>query len=672
MQPFPVKAEAPGPEPACRIRVSRGILMLVVCAAIQGLVSESAAADSLYTDKPIPIFLQQPTATAFMSYRIEDEKRVVAGEEREKDDTSLRLRLDLRTQGWIYHPALVNYQISLRPEFKRQTQQARGTPEQSTRGDIFGYDISTIWLGAKPYSVELSSGRNRSDASASGVTDVITETQHNRAALNLRYPIFPTTISYVDQTTNTEDFFHTQIQEKTWLIQSDKKTDNRSTNFRAQTTEFQRTISDSASASDRFVAFLTDNYTTKNGARFFNSLRFTDTSSTGLSSTRLGFSSNLLVPHTKKFSTRYSLDWHDAEDQFFTSTSTRISTGLIHQLYDNLRTSFRVQGSKSSQSAGDLNSYGAHLNLSYVRVIPWGSISFRVGGGERIDDNQRVAIASEVRDEAHAFVGISTQIILENINIDTDSIILTSADGLVTYIRGIDYEVQVRGQATVIVRDIFAGIGDDARVLANYRYAANPPAKTGMSTRQYGASLTLWEKFRLYYQENSSKQRLIEGIAPPTLIDDSGSKVGSELMLGWSTTRFEMEDRDSTVLPVKQWRLDQNFRFRQRARVSFGLGAGISETEFKDTGDVSRRNRYSGTLTWRIGSRARFRTRIFYGNVRSDDRRTTEKGLMSSIEWRYGAWRPRLRYELLDVVNVFADETRNRELIYFDVQRFFG
>jgi hypothetical protein len=490
-------------------------------------------------------------------------------------------------------------------------------------------------------------------------------------ALDLRYAKLPTQISYRDQTVDSGGFYSTRNEGKTWRVETSQEIGQHKMRLVADTTERSRKILESNSLLERQTVSLTDNYRSPNGVTMSNALRFYESTSPNFDRRRMGLTSKLRIQHADKLSTSYGFSFRDSDERQFSANAKSISAGLSHLLYENLTTSISINGIKSSQNSGELKSYGGSLSFSYSRRIPWGTLNIGLGGGEQVSDDQRVAVFSEARDESHTFVGISTQIILENLNIDIDSIGLRNADGLITYVRGIDYDVEIQGRAVVIVRDIFAGISDDETVLVDYRFTANPPAKTGLSTLRSSMSLLLWQKLSLHYSWGSTKQRLIDGTLPLTPIDDSGSKFGAGLVLGWSTTRFEMEDRDSTAIPIRRWYLSQAIQFKTTARLSLTMSASISELELKDTGEVTRNNRVNANFSWRVRPRSMLRVRVFFGNFRSETRDTEEKGLVASYNWPYGSWRSQIRYQLMDVVNEFADETRDRQLIYFQIERSF-
>jgi hypothetical protein len=65
------------------------------------------------------------------------------------------------------------------------------------------------------------------------------------------------------------------------------------------------------------------------------------------------------------------------------------------------------------------------------------------------------------------------------------------------------------------------------------------------------------------------------------------------------------------------------------------------------------------------------RARAFGRRNRGSTQRWESKGLISTYEWRYGAWYPVIRYEYLDDVNEISDDKRKRHILYFEIKRTF-
>ena len=625
----------------------------------------------LYVDGRIPLFIEFPTWESYASAEQENETRTGPFINLQRDRLTTKIKSEYRTRGWVYHPALVVFSAGFSPEYKLQMESASSNYDQEDTGVFLGYFIDTTWLQAKPYTITLFSSMNRTDTVSTLTPDINTEMSTNRLSLQLKYPILPTTITLERRDSLTEGLFRSGDTQNVLRLDSRKKTEHGRTDVKIETRQQDREIRDTSFSTDRFSTFLSNFYNFSEKSTLSSGFSFSDSSSPLRDTTITRLNSRFLVRHRKNFSSNYAARIESRDESEFTSFSTSLSAGLSHQLYENLTTSFNVDATKNLLNDGDLNTYLADLGLDYRRRIPWGMLNVNFGVRERIEDNQNEAELSEVRGESHRFSGASTVIFLDNNNIDVSSIVVMDTAGLITYVPGLDYFVETVGNTVRITRDPFAGIGDDANVSVDYRYESDPPAVTGLTTITFGSNLWLWEKLSLFYQRGHSRERLISGIAPEQLNNDTVQQLGAELRWKWSTTRVELEDRDTTLTPIRSLTISETLAFRLGSKLSLGLGVDYSEYTLKDSGDVAEGIGANANLNWSVGRTGQLRARAYTRRSHSDSIRTNSTGLISVYDWRYGAWRPSLRYEYIDDDNQLSGDTRKRHVLFFQVERKF-
>jgi hypothetical protein len=626
----------------------------------------------LYVPEPVPFFIERPVVRALASVEYADDSNTGPNTDTEKDTTTTRQKLDIRSRGWAYHPALVIFDMGLRPEF-RQTRENKKSGEGSSDdqdADFLGYHLDTTWLQQKPYTVNLYTSRDKSETTSTLAATTETTTKVDRGRLMLKYPVLPTTMTLERREADTEAFFRTVDENTSFRIESEKETQNSRTTLDMEAREQERQIVGSRNSTDRFQAFLRNTYNFGNKSSLISGLEYSDSDGDTRDTRIARISSRLRLQHRQNFSTHYYGRYDDRKENDFTTKSTTLAAGLTHLLYENLTTSFNATGTRNEQSTGDLDTGTAHLNFRYRRSIPGGRLRMDLGLRERIEDDQREADYTPVFDESHVFVGASTQIFLDNANVDNSSIIVTDSTGIITYVEGIDYVVDTVGDSTRITRDPFGGIGDNQLVLVSYRYDSDPPHKIGLTTVNFGTSAHLFDMLTLSYQRGDSKERLISGELNREKTDDTIQRAYAELEYKWSTTHAEVEDRDSTTTPLKRFLVRQTLKFRPGRRIQMSVGADYGETELQDTGETTKSTGANATLTWRIGP-GMLRARAFGRRNRSSTQRWESKGLISTYEWRYGAWYPVIRYEYLDDVNEISDDKRKRHILYFEIKRTF-
>jgi len=618
-----------------------------------------------------PLFyMERPTATLDSRYEVDEEERRGPFIEQTRKSTTTREKLELRTRGYVYHPALLVYSIGLRPEFKRQHTETTGTDIPKDDAKFLGYFVDMTVLQLKPYTVNLFASKERGDFKTSLAPDVATESSLFRGRLLLKYPILPTTVTLERSESRYENFFSSLEKADTARIESSHKTDASRTAFKTESVRQTRSIGASGFTTERSDTTISNIYTPKRGLTLTSSARLGTNSSELFDFTTTNVSAGLALRHTEKFSARYDLRLDKREGKDFSSDSRSASAGLTHLLYENLTTSLNAFGTQSRLSAGDLDAYGGNLSFFYRRRIPWGYLSVNLGRSGRIEDDRRTGAFTEVRGETLNLTG-TTAALLTNTNADVPSIVVTNAAETIIYVENIDYVVSVVGRSVAIARTPFGGIADGQQVLVNYRYQALPPAKTAITTDNFGFDLSLWSSLRLYYQRGRSKQKLLSDTRSFEPFDDTVERVGGELHWKWSTTRVEVEDRDTTRTPTKHRMAQQVLSFQPTRDLSFGFSVDYSELTLKETGDVTQSSGARANLRWRPSPTAWLSVEALAQRSRGRVQDTDRKGLTAVYEWTYFAWQPSLRYLLLDERNGLTGDALKRQTLLFQVRREF-
>ncbi|MCK5481674.1 MAG: hypothetical protein KAJ06_11025, partial [Gammaproteobacteria bacterium] len=165
----------------------------------------------LYAEDPVPFYIERPTVKALFSVEQEKETRNGPSTDVDTDTTTTREKLDIRTRGWVYHPALVIFDAGLRPEFRQRTEDSDNNFKQDDDDDFLGYFLDTTWLQDKPYTINLFTAKDKQDTTSSATSalaaDVTTETSVNRGSLLLKYPVLPTTMTLESRETITDGFY---------------------------------------------------------------------------------------------------------------------------------------------------------------------------------------------------------------------------------------------------------------------------------------------------------------------------------------------------------------------------------------------------------------------------------------------------------------------------------
>lgn len=619
----------------------------------------------------MPVYIDRLTSTLYLSGTVDQSSEKTPTSDRQRDHFQKELKLNISTGGFVYHPALLTYRLQLRPEFRWTDSESQGN-KSSSSSEFLGYNIQTTWLRNKPYTLYLGAQQARTEFSSLLAAPTVNESSLYSAGLSIKSRLLPTTISYQNSDNGSGGYYLTQTNDERWELSSIHTLKKSKTELNIEQNNLTRSIGDTSVSSERFRTRLSNRYKLDNDGSIKSAFSFHEGTRLNEHSTSAGIESQLLLNHRHNLQSNYSARFgrRDDEDRF--SRSTALSAGLRHQLYENLRTSVTWSGSKNDSNAGPMNSYGGGLSVGYTRRIPWGQLRIDHREQRSIRDDRRTATFVSVQDAEYAFEGITTFIILEDINIDADSIVLTDTTGLVIYVPGIDYDVDVLGSTTIIARSSFGGIADGQTVIVDYLFAANPPAKTKRSTTTSGVHLSLWEHLSISYSVSHSDEQVVEGAPPEFPLDSESRTLGAQLHLGRSRTRLEFRDMDSARNPRKSRNVTETIEFRPGTSASFNLSASYSQVELKDTGETSKGYGIGAGLGWGFGRWGALKASAFVRRNRSSLRHQEQTGVRADYRWRFGAWWSRIDLRLQDDVNEFEDMTLGRRTIFFETRRRFN
>lgn len=622
----------------------------------------------------IPFYsVERPTVKTLLSYELESEERTGTFTNFSKDTETIKEKFEIRTKGWVYHPALLIFTAGLTPEFKQQSVDVvGGSNAQENDATFLGYFIDSTFLQYKPYTLNLYASKDRSDFASSLASDTATESSVFRGQLFLKYQPFPTNITIESKEKMTDSFFVTSEESERVRIESKHENDMSETELEAEFFDQIRTVQGAALSGERNFLFINNRFKFDEDSNLSSGLRLTDNTSGSIDSTTSFFSSQLSVRHHENLRTQYEVRIEDREDGAFTSSKRFGSAELTHQLYENLTTTLSGNIDQNEFTEGNLDSFEAAIDLRYIRRIPWGNLNINLSHREKTEDDQRNLAFAQVNDEAHVLTLTNPELLAHDA-IDISTIVVTNDTGVTTYIRDTHYTLNPVGTSIFITRidGVPGGINNGDTVLVDYSFEADPPAKIATITDTFGVNVNLWSMLRLYYQNSTSKEEFISGIEPSELIDNTTTRTGVELRWKWSTTRAEVEDRDTTRTPTKRFRFSETLAFRPSRRLSFSFVADFNKLELIDTNEESEGTGLTANLQWDLGGSGQLSADGFSQQITGSAQNSDRQGIKALYKWRYGAWRPSVRLVWVDEVDNLAGETRNRSSILFTVERQF-
>lgn len=311
-----------------------------------------------------------------------------------------RLRESLRVQGndlYVLDRRLINANLGLQLNLSQNsyTSSGAGSSSDSSSADkVIGYNFDASILEQKPYPMTLYANRSQTDSNQSfgGRTEGTSENRGFSLRLkedsflqNWGGPWFSAQLTArqehrQDTTTFFERVSHSDQKLSTIDVMADKGFTTADLKFRYLANEQSSALMPANRSQTASLLYSLD-FGPGLNRNFGSSLTYA-TRSGLLPSNTLAAAETLSIAHYRNLSTNYSYGFTRDEAGGAVSTEQSGSFSLSHQLYENLSTSFDLNGSHLSVPFGTLTSYGGQLSQSYTHGLPGrGALGLNWSGG---------------------------------------------------------------------------------------------------------------------------------------------------------------------------------------------------------------------------------------------------------------------------------------------------
>ncbi len=115
--------------------------------------------------------------------------------------------LEIATDGWIYHPALIKYTLRYSPEWEQLSQQTKGQDEVKTDSLLQGYLTDLTLFQFKPYTFRFFASRRRQTVSSNLSRRSKKNIDIYGTNVIFKYPVLPTSIDYSHTENEQTGFF---------------------------------------------------------------------------------------------------------------------------------------------------------------------------------------------------------------------------------------------------------------------------------------------------------------------------------------------------------------------------------------------------------------------------------------------------------------------------------
>lgn len=636
-------------------------------------------------------YLERPRWGAHLDYSFQNSKQSTPS--RHSQGTSHRYTegLKMASRGYLYHPALLVFDLSLEPKWEQQ--RAKYEPGQASAVSSFflDYGFDGTLLQRQPVSVQLLARQNTSTTSSSLNPATTSDTSVYGATLVYASRKFPSRLSYTHNEQNQEGFYSSTQSSDTMRLSSSNRAERYHTNLNADWVKRWREAQGPGQASENASFRLTNSLdvTADRRMRLSSALSTNRTEVQDQISSNLALNESLAWQHTdpqkrlqirSKYTARYtfnSTSYTDGATKRSEDIPLEAGVSLSHLLYENLVSSLDGNIGHHKFEGGHAQSYGGGVNFAYSRRVPVGTISLNLGQNYQVSDRTVTADYMEVTrlaPELLTFDQLGAR--LANRHVDLDRPVeLFRSDGF-TYAMLSDYDIVPVGDF-VEIRPVMGSVlsddlGNGERVWASYSYSSDPSARLGTLTRSFGAGLSLWSVLDLRYRLARTEGELLAGTPPDHgLADDTMQSVSAQLTYRWSDTLLTYDDEQRAAgNSMRRWQARQKFSWRPRNNISLSVGGSYGELELLDTGSSGRSYRLDARGQWQPRPNQQWRLEAFQ-NTSTSNRpdRNESSGLGLFYLKRFGVWNMEVNYRHLLDQQPLAGQERSQDTLNLTLRR---
>jgi hypothetical protein len=647
------------------------IIFILSCVACQTMVVHLYAQDGDF------FFIQRPKLGLEGYCRLSEEKRQTPNYKLKTTDQKFLESMTIETNGWIYHPNLMEFYLFLEPEAQQETFQQTESALNQTQTyrkniPVLAFDVGATFFKQKPLSLDIFANRTTAQIDFTNAYDSDIDSEQLGTRLNFNNPTLPVTLSLIHNKLDQNGFYESEAErnEGQLTIGHNAKKSVTQLNMIYLDSETTRTTFETLDFSTKTLSteltnayFITDDNRVRLDSRIYN----LQADYNGLDQDTWLVSENLYWPFSDTLLTRYRADYNRNDFGGLTSQEADLSAGLTY-LFDHLTTDLGAAAVMNRFDGGSVDLYKSNAGFFYHRPIPWGSIELNAAFDYGLTN--RSGTPRIIPRQEQLVLPTGTETFLDKENVDLGSIVVTDSTGSTVYTENIDYRVEMVGEAVNISRTMLGAIADGQQVIVHYTYQMDTGYDDSRFGQKYGFSLTLWSFLYLTYSNGRIDQHILSGEPPNNPLHDTSNTVRLGLVKGWSDTEFLYDNRDRSNGNSSVTRsITERINLRPARNLFLNFTGSIGDRSFPDLNEKEKFYSVGTSMGWTPKPWCNFSLIGVYNDISGDrrDESTTEIG--STVKLIYGIWTGSVGYTLRDQQDQQYGNSLWRQQIIFRLTR---
>ncbi|MHC5026742.1 MAG: hypothetical protein ACYTGR_08305 [Planctomycetota bacterium] len=612
-------------------------------------------------------------AVEFEWRRNVDSVEPAGGSRRTDREDRLREILELRTEGFIGHPELLELDLGGRfwPEQRWLNLDSAGESERVNQ-TLLDWDVSGQFIKESKLPFTVYSRQNITDVDRQFGGTLENRFRESGVRLNLRSAVVPTNFQVFDRRieqrdpTAGQDFTIDQktiradgrielgaAQRLAWDILHD---DIDESGDLRQALSFQRVEGNLAHAVDFGEA---DQNTLRTRVRYYDE-------SGDREFRQLRVDPRLRLRHTEDLLSWYDYSYERNDRPLQQQRANRFNANVQYQLFDSLTTTatFGVNQLDIPTESFDSTEVFGRADVDYIKQVILGRLQMGVAFELSTTDQSERGAPIAIDGQAFVF-GPSGLIVIDQRNVVASSIFITDITGVIVYTEGLDYTVLAFPDRVEIRRVAGGDIGPGQAVLIDYVIGPEPGGTTDRDTvsvevryRFEEGPLSGLSVYGIYIEQDESRSTVTEEFPDNDFTD---LRYGVEYDVWKLYFRAERQERESTLSPFDVLRLEGRYTEPLGRGSSLVLSALYQDID-REEGIATQTTTLSGQ--WNQQFNANLRTSLSLQYQMNEDNIALET---DAFEQRFNLlW----QYRSVEVYAEIRNSTRSTTTDDTDFQRF--
>ncbi len=527
---------------------------------------------------------------AVVEHRTDEQESGVS--KRESETTVFEEWIKLRTNGDVYHPDFLNYNLAVGAGLSQQSIDADEVSQWSS-DTLDEYLVSAEVLRAKPYSGTLHASKSQDLIARQFLGPLRADRESEAAAVFLRSESWPMMFQYSNSETSQDgytplqtDFFRREDERFRYSLDHDFHQSSRM-HFDYDRTDARQESVGAVVETDTDTYTLSHDYLFGPGEQHRLDSLFNYVDQTGtFEFENLRWQERLRLQHTPGLLTEYDFQFTELERETLTSEQVRGQAGVEHRLFESLVTNLDGFVSETDlEEQGDLSQYGGILALSYRKANPWGTLfSGYTANFTRSDQSGGTGKGVVIGEQHTATELVPVQ--LARTNIDVSTIRVRNAAGEL-FQEGDDYTIfQANGRTFLNIIIIGATIPpnftEGELFFVDYEFFIEPERREDTFRQSFTIRQRFKNGFSVFYAYRTQEEDVTStdvNVAPDEYTIHT---VAADYTKGGLFLQAEYSDEDSTVIPVTSTKLEGRYRWMLGPATSASVGVASRWLDFDE------------------------------------------------------------------------------------------